>query len=60
MLFQSREFDANNPLVNIDPFGDTTIIEYKFTIGGRGFVIALHGGHHSWTVLGRTIFCVHL
>ena len=51
---------SNNPLVFIDPFGETTIVEYKVLIAGRAYSIALHGGGHPWVILGKTIFCVHL
>ena len=54
------DFLQNNPLLFVDPYGESTIIEYKITIGSRTFHIALHGGHHSWRVLGRQIFCIHI
>ncbi len=53
-------YARNNPLVFGDPTGETTIIEYSITIRGRLFNVALHGGHHSWRILGRQLFCIHI
>ena len=53
-------YAANNPISLTDPTGRSTIIEYKIIVGGRGYGIALHGGHHSWRFLGRQLFCIHI
>ena len=53
-------YALNAPSIATDATGLTTIIEYKLTIGNRTFGIALHGGHHYWTILGRQLWCIHL
>ncbi|WP_182864853.1 putative Ig domain-containing protein [Rhodopirellula sp. JC639] len=53
-------YALNAPTFATDATGLTTIIEYKITLGNRTFGIALHGGHHYWTVLGRQLWCIHL
>jgi RHS repeat-associated protein len=49
-----------DPINGFDPTGKTTLGEYSIQIEARVYSIALHSGHHSWTVLGIKLYCVHL
>jgi RHS repeat-associated protein len=52
---------ANADPVNLsDPLGLASLFEYNIQIGPRVYSVALHPAHHSWTILGYKVFCVHL
>lgn len=53
-------YAGGDPVNSIDPSGKGAILEYEFSIGDRNFKFALHPGHHSWKVLGRAYWCLHI
>ena len=58
--FNSYLYTNGDPINSWDPTGLTTLAEYSIQIKTRVFSIALHSGHHAWSVLGVKLFCVHL
>lgn len=50
----------SDPVNHIDPTGYATLFEYTIQIRNRVFSIALHPGHHYWTILGYKLYCIHI
>ena len=60
VLLNSYLYTSGDPINNWDPAGLTTLAEYSIQIKTRVYSIALHSGHHAWSILGLKLFCVHV